>query len=152
MSRSTMFRWLKKCTFRGNSSTELVSHMSECHQKVCSASCPICKKDCIEEVRQLAGLGMKIPSCFGVVGMAKKVVWHSGNCKSVLALHRWREKCFGVPGMSRKVFWHLGNGKKSVLVLWEWDCGDGKNKFYGVAGVTIWPPLAAIKSELRFWT
>ena len=47
------------------------------------------KKDCIEEVRQLSGLGMKIPSCFGVAGMAKKVVWHSGTCKkSVLALHR----------------------------------------------------------------
>ena len=33
-------------------------------------------------------------------------------------------------------------------MLREWDCGDGKNKCFGVAGVTIWPPLAAIKIDL----
>ena len=65
--------------------------------------------------------------------MKRKVFWPSGNVeKSVLALGEWQEKF--------------------VLVLREWDCGDGKNKCYGVAGVTICPPSAAIKSELRFWT
>ena len=53
--------------------------------------------------------------------MKRKVFWPSGNVeKSVLALGEWQEKF--------------------VLVLREWDCGDGKNKCYGVAGVKIWPP------------
>ena len=40
-----MFRCLKKCTFRGNFATELVSHMSEYHPKDSSATCPACKEE-----------------------------------------------------------------------------------------------------------
>ena len=78
------------------------------------------------------------------MGIAREVVWRCiGEEKSVLAFQECREKCFGVGEMARKMF---------VLVLREWDCGDGKNKCYGEAGVTICPPSSAIKSELRFWT
>ena len=77
------------------------------------------------------------------MGIAREVVWRCiGEEKSVLAFQECREKCFGVGEMARKMF---------VLVLREWDCGDGKNKCYGVAGVTIWPPLSAAIT-IDWWT
>lgn len=70
-----------------------------------------------------------------------------------MAVQKWQEKFFGMAGVARKVFWHGGSGKKSFFAWREWQkkCfgveGEAK-KFFGVAGVTILPHLAAIKSEL----
>ena len=81
--------------------------------------------------------------CLGVPGMSRKVYWRSGNVKkSVKAWREWLEKCLGLAGMARKVVWKSGSDTTSK----HW---QGQVKCFGIVGMKIGPPSAAIKSKQR---